>query len=172
MKIGRNDPCPCGSGQKYKKCCQGKVAFKPVAGQTAPQVTLKSEIEKLQEVAEKKEKLVKPLGVFVLFSSGEGDAWLLEITDMDAVQVADKGSRIAVELTENPETIEINWTHHFSIRKKQFVTTAYADGQETVWPDYPAHSIFSAIKRIRKKFPKDLLNSIHLNEEDVSVGQA
>lgn len=20
-KIGRNDPCPCGSGQKYKKCC-------------------------------------------------------------------------------------------------------------------------------------------------------
>ena len=20
-KIGRNDPCPCGSGRKYKKCC-------------------------------------------------------------------------------------------------------------------------------------------------------
>jgi tetratricopeptide (TPR) repeat protein len=20
-KIGRNDPCPCGSGQKYKRCC-------------------------------------------------------------------------------------------------------------------------------------------------------
>jgi len=24
-KIGRNDPCPCGSGKKYKKCC-GKIA--------------------------------------------------------------------------------------------------------------------------------------------------
>ncbi|MDP2643550.1 MAG: anaerobic sulfatase maturase [Desulfobacterales bacterium] len=24
-KIGRNDPCPCGSGRKYKKCCLGKV---------------------------------------------------------------------------------------------------------------------------------------------------
>ena len=21
-KVGRNDPCPCGSGSKYKKCCQ------------------------------------------------------------------------------------------------------------------------------------------------------
>lgn len=21
QKIGRNDPCPCGSGQKYKFCC-------------------------------------------------------------------------------------------------------------------------------------------------------
>ena len=23
-KIGRNDPCPCGSGKKYKKCCIDK----------------------------------------------------------------------------------------------------------------------------------------------------
>lgn len=23
-KIGRNDPCPCGSGRKYKKCCMNK----------------------------------------------------------------------------------------------------------------------------------------------------
>jgi peptide deformylase len=21
-KVGRNEPCPCGSGKKYKKCCQ------------------------------------------------------------------------------------------------------------------------------------------------------
>lgn len=20
-KVGRNEPCPCGSGKKYKKCC-------------------------------------------------------------------------------------------------------------------------------------------------------
>jgi AcrR family transcriptional regulator len=24
LKIGRNEPCPCGSGQKYKRCCLGK----------------------------------------------------------------------------------------------------------------------------------------------------
>ena len=24
VKVGRNDPCPCGSGVKYKKCCMGK----------------------------------------------------------------------------------------------------------------------------------------------------
>jgi len=23
-KIGPNDPCPCGSGKKYKKCCMQK----------------------------------------------------------------------------------------------------------------------------------------------------
>jgi len=24
-KVGRNDPCPCGSGRKYKHCCLGKT---------------------------------------------------------------------------------------------------------------------------------------------------
>jgi len=24
-KVGRNDPCPCGSGKKYKKCCLRRV---------------------------------------------------------------------------------------------------------------------------------------------------
>jgi hypothetical protein len=31
MKISRNDPCPCGSGKKYKKCCLGRAG-----GETAP----------------------------------------------------------------------------------------------------------------------------------------
>lgn len=26
-KIGRNDPCPCGSGKKFKKCCMGKGIY-------------------------------------------------------------------------------------------------------------------------------------------------
>ncbi|MCC6048388.1 MAG: preprotein translocase subunit SecA [Thermodesulfobacterium sp.] len=30
-KVGRNDPCPCGSGKKYKKCC-GREAFETNVG--------------------------------------------------------------------------------------------------------------------------------------------
>ncbi len=25
QKAGRNDPCPCGSGKKFKKCCELKI---------------------------------------------------------------------------------------------------------------------------------------------------
>ena len=28
-KVGRNAPCPCGSGLKHKKCCHGKIAASP-----------------------------------------------------------------------------------------------------------------------------------------------
>ncbi len=28
-KIGRNDPCPCGSGKKFKKCCISEYKTTP-----------------------------------------------------------------------------------------------------------------------------------------------
>ncbi len=31
MRPGRNDPCPCGSGKKYKRCCQDKPRHSPPA---------------------------------------------------------------------------------------------------------------------------------------------
>ncbi|WP_368860677.1 SEC-C metal-binding domain-containing protein [Bradyrhizobium sp. Arg816] len=39
-KVGRNDPCPCGSGKKFKKCCLGSQSLnEPLSGlrQASPQ---------------------------------------------------------------------------------------------------------------------------------------
>lgn len=36
-KIGRNDPCPCGSGKKYKRCCLGKPQAAPDSAATDPE---------------------------------------------------------------------------------------------------------------------------------------
>src|SRR5262249_36692699 len=35
MKVGRNDPCPCGSGKKYKKCCGLVTTSSPFPGTAA-----------------------------------------------------------------------------------------------------------------------------------------
>lgn len=29
VKIGRNELCPCGSGKKFKKCCEGRAPIHP-----------------------------------------------------------------------------------------------------------------------------------------------
>ena len=34
-KQGRNDPCSCGSGKKYKHCCMGTAEFRPLAPASA-----------------------------------------------------------------------------------------------------------------------------------------
>lgn len=31
-KVGRNDRCPCGSGKKYKNCCESKKTKLTMAG--------------------------------------------------------------------------------------------------------------------------------------------
>jgi hypothetical protein len=46
MKIGRNDPCPCGSGKKYKKCCLSLAEqLRKVPGSLSTSIPLLSFIE-------------------------------------------------------------------------------------------------------------------------------
>ncbi|MFA6497819.1 MAG: SEC-C metal-binding domain-containing protein [Desulfurivibrionaceae bacterium] len=168
-KIGRNDPCFCGSGKKFKKCCLGTGANAP-ARPALPSV--KIEVEKIQESASAKKAAVLALGVFVLFSTTSGDAWLLEVTDMDAIQVARGGEKLAVQIEENPETIEINWTHKFSVKNKKFTLTSYKDKSEEVRDDYPGHTILSTVKKIRSRIPPELISSIHLDTDEEAQAQA
>lgn len=44
--IGRNDPCPCGSGKKYKKCCLGREeSVPPDAGSTGVFAEMRQALE-------------------------------------------------------------------------------------------------------------------------------
>ena len=46
MKIGRNDSCPCGSGNKFKKCCAGKgEPGEQAVGTGAVMAELKKQLE-------------------------------------------------------------------------------------------------------------------------------
>lgn len=66
-EVGRNDPCPCGSGKKYKACCWSKqipgrkkfsakvltgtasLMERTITSQAAPQKSLKDRITKSAE---------------------------------------------------------------------------------------------------------------------------
>ena len=68
-RVGRNEPCPCGSGKKYKKCC---LSQHEEARKTVPPERLK-EMEKL---AKAREKLAKEIakGHDLLFREEYGKA--------------------------------------------------------------------------------------------------
>jgi len=172
-KIGRNEACPCGSGRKFKRCCLGKQQ-EQTANLTEvqkAQISLQNGINAIQEAASKGIQKVHELGVFVFFSTTDGDAWLLEVTEMDGLQVAAGKEILTVDLEENPETIEINWTHIFEIQDKQFVTTAYKDKKVEKIDNYPTHPILAAIKRIKKKYSPEQLESVHIDQEP-TIGEA
>jgi tetratricopeptide (TPR) repeat protein len=49
-EIGRNDPCPCGSGRKYKKCCMGRGGPRRAAA-TPPRAGTREDVPVAQEHA-------------------------------------------------------------------------------------------------------------------------
>jgi hypothetical protein len=54
-KTNRNDPCPCGSGKKYKKCCLPKH-------EEARRLIPKEQLQQMEEGAKAREKLEKEVG--------------------------------------------------------------------------------------------------------------
>jgi hypothetical protein len=154
---------------KYKKCClvAPKVVAQPRPAQQA-MPSVRQEVEKIQQTAKEGKELVRPLGVFILVSTVAGDAWLLEATDMDGVQVAEAGSPIDIEIVEGAETIELNWTHRFAIKNKKFVTTAYKDNAEKFHDKYPSQAIHATLGKIMKKIPPEMLKNIHITEDDAT----
>ncbi len=162
-KIGRNEPCPCGSGRKYKHCC---LLTRPAA--PAPSLaggaraSLMHEIGKIRDAAMQRRESLLELGVFILFSNRKGDAWLLEVTDSDAVQLVRNGEPLDVPINEDPEQIEIDWSHTFTIRDRRFFLTAYADKRQTLLEHVPCKRIQSIIRRIHRQYSPELLNRVHI----------
>lgn len=167
-KIGRNEKCPCRSGKKYKHCC-GSGESRPATRQLTPEeqakITLMSGVEEIQALAEQKKVANREIGVFFFYSTSKGDAWLFEMTDCDCVQLAEGGKRLDAPIDENPETIEINWSHMFRIRNKTVELTAYSDKSIIALADAPSQKINAMARRIRKKFTREQLQRVHLEAE-------
>ncbi|MGB5686728.1 MAG: SEC-C metal-binding domain-containing protein [Candidatus Electrothrix sp.] len=166
-KIQRNQSCPCGSGKKHKHCC----LILHQAGRTPSpiqqmKVSLLGEIAKIQRDAAEFKTRVYQLGVFIFFSMENGDAWVLEVTDSDAVQVATQGQPCKPPVTEDNERIVVDWSHNFALQDKGLFMTGYSNGAEKEIIAAPTQQINAALRRIMKQYPKELLNKIHIRDEE------
>lgn len=170
-KIGRNQPCPCGSGKKYKHCClPAQKVGAPASPVNQMKVSLMAAIERVQGIAAAKKADFFELGVFLFFSDQEGDAWMLEVTESDAVQIAQGGQPLPVPIDENPETIEINFSHTFDLHNRQLILRAYVDKGEILLEQAPTQQIHAAIRRLHKRYPKEMLASMHVAPgEDITA---
>ena len=59
MKIGRNDPCPCGSGKKYKKCCLRKNEIENETQNIAISTELTSNFEHIKTTSKEINRLLQ-----------------------------------------------------------------------------------------------------------------
>jgi hypothetical protein len=160
-KIGRNSPCPCGSGLKYKKCCLAAAA----PAEPEPQIYVRREIDKLQEAARTGKLIFRLVGGFIFFTAPGGDAWVLELVGSEALVVARSGRKQEVRISETPETVEINWSHSYVLKAGKFMATSYLDGQVEEHAGYPLLAIRETIKKIGRNFSGQLLDQLDIEEE-------
>ncbi len=166
-KIGRNEKCPCGSGKKFKRCCslKPKAVIEELSQAQQMKVTLAEGIDSIQKVAKEKQRVFLELGVFILFSTIKGDAWLLEMTDSDCVQVAAAGEPLARPIDENPETIEIDWTHTYTIKTEKLQITSYKDTIMSEIFDAPSKEIGETTRRLMKQLSPEFIDKVHIAAE-------
>jgi hypothetical protein len=90
-KVGRNDPCPCGSGKKYKKCCLLKH-------EEARKNVPPDQLQEMEEQARIKEKLEKDIerGFDLLFSQDYGKAKSLALNLLENFPEDDRLHDISV----------------------------------------------------------------------------
>lgn len=162
-KIGRNEPCPCGSGMKYKKCCLS-IAEQTGSTPTRQEITVSEEVAKFQQRAARGEASLQATGVFIYCSTADGDAWLFEATENDALQLACGKKAIPVEISEDQDEIGIKWSHQFEIKDQRLETRAYADNSIESHTNYPVSAIKAEIAAIMKNVSPHLIKGIHIKE--------
>lgn len=143
-KIGRNDPCPCGSGKKYKHCCLGsKVA-------TINRTTSKSEKpgvsqlaimkfqQKLLDKPEELEKIGKQIGKY----SGDQDisfkdfilgSWTLKkVSKMSTLEIIEKLESMNIDFeTERFKKQAQNYISAIQLAEDHYYTQNFqAPGQD------------------------------------------
>lgn len=168
-RVSRNQPCPCRSGRKYKHCCLPlREAGLPLPKVRAPrQVSLAAAVAKVQQAAALRQESCCELGVFVLFSTEDGDAWVLETTESDAFQAAAAGQPLPLPVHENREVIEVDWSHSFTLCGRRLLLTEHKSRAETELRRAPTMQISAALRRIKKQYPAELLQQVHLRPESV-----
>lgn len=167
-KIGRNQACTCGSGKKYKHCClpAAKTA-NPPPQQADARAPLRAMIERVQRNAAANRTQFYELGVFLFFTTSAGDAWMLELTESDALQIASKGEALPTSVQEDKESITINFSHTFAIRDRELYLSAYGeDSLEFVLNEAPVMRISAALRRLRKNYSSEVLDNLHLDADE------
>lgn len=168
-KIGRNEKCPCGSGKKFKHCCarNPKVEQRPATPEEQLKVSLMGAVKRVCGMAAAHKPVVMELGVFILCATKTGDVWLFEVTQSDRVKLMDKTELLPSPISENPETIEIEWSHTFEVVNKDLILTDYKDKSTMTPAGVPVMEISASKRRIIKKIPEDMLDKIHVSPEKI-----
>lgn len=125
--------------------------------------SLRKELDDIIQAASAGEGRIVTVGVLLLFSTGSGDAWVLDVEDNLALCLMRDFERCGTEVQESAENFSIRWESTFAIEEGCFWVTGQpvkADAgphspavmrtKAVAYPTYPVTDLERAIRRARK----------------------
>lgn len=131
-KIGRNDPCPCGSGRKYKHCCIGGPIQKRRRSKDAPDVS-----EAFEEVEYPPEQFMQDMHAIAYYRERSGPARKPRFTLIDEEEGTSENYEIN---TDKPEARAMGWW-----------TDQYDDFDEALGYMSVFHAVTQALRENRRR---------------------
>ncbi|NIR50551.1 hypothetical protein GWO43_13880 [candidate division KSB1 bacterium] len=137
FQIGRNDPCPCGSGKKYKKCC---MATGVPEIRTQQEINIQKEVKNITNCALHSEARLVRLDSLLFFSTETGDAWLLDTDDNLALCLMRDSEEQPYVINETATNYSIVWEASYQIKGNAFIVYKKS-GQIKTIVGYPTKEI-------------------------------
>ena len=113
--------------------------------------SLRDEVEYICGLASKDESRVIGFNQLVLFSTGTGDAWMLDWEDELAICLMKDGDRRPFEVGESDRQFAIHWQGRYHIEGEVFT---YIDNENPIHAraivGYPTDAISATIARLRQ----------------------
>jgi hypothetical protein len=110
---------------------------------TFVKLDLHGEIRRITEFAQSEDSRWVRIGNLALFSTGTGDAWLLNLEDRFAMCLCRDGEPQPFRIMETADTLAIEWTADFAIEGTAFVVQERS-GRVVAIHGYPTAEILAA----------------------------
>jgi hypothetical protein len=107
---------------------------------------LAHEIRYIQRRATARDGRVVAIGQLILFSTGTGDAWVLDPADHFAAPIARDGEPTPIGLLETRDRFVISWPGNYRIEGSTFIYTDRTTGRVTTVVGYPTQLLEPANK--------------------------
>ncbi len=155
MTSNRNDPCPCGSGKKFKKCCMQNITSIDKTDLKVEEVNksylhIRKEIEYIISKANEGKQIIVLIPPLVFFSTDSGDAWMLDVDDSLALRLLNNFENCQYTVLESNSKYSIEWKGSFEIDINIFRYFS-KEGKVIDFYEYPCREIIRQIEMFHKK---------------------
>ncbi len=129
---------------RLRKLRQRGISAAMVSGK---EINIQREVDHIVGCAADHDTRCVSLGAFMFFSTGSGDAWMLDTDDRLALCLARSGEAVPVRIMETDSSAAVEWEYTYALDEDRFIVANKNTGRVTTVVGYPTQAILAAIQR-------------------------